>query len=225
MKIKKYIKHLNNSPSFLSCMHKTIAQTNVISAKSIRPTKSLTYILGNETGTIKKHPQDIKRSTYCPNLTRSVLKYLSSHPNARNLYLLGVKYIDKKGGDIQAGISETRHCNESPIDNALRGLTEELHISIDKNSLCKFGEKYNHHHFVIEINDSSQYTFVDIENILPDPTKDDNISKSKASVYIFGTLENLLPILQKYQAPTGNCKSHDPIDFLCMIPFLDLKNF
>lgn len=223
MKIKKYIKHVNKNLSFLSCMHKSIAQTNVVSSKSFSPNKSSTYIIGNEGGIIEKNSIEIKRSTYCPNLTRSVLNNLASHKNAKKLYLLGVKYIDKKGGDIQAGISETHHYNESPIDNALRGVTEELHISIEKNILRKFGEKYNHHHFVMEINNSSQYTFVDIENILPDPTKDDNTTKGKASVYVFGTLENLLPILQKYQPPTG--PPHDPIEFLCMIPFSDLKNF
>jgi hypothetical protein len=202
---------------------KLAVQTNLVSTKSFRPNKFSNYIIGNESGMIEKSSQEIKRSTYCPNLTHSVLKYLATNKNSKNLYLLGVKYIDKKGDDIQAGISETRHYNESSIDNALRGITEELHISIDKNSLCKFGEKYNHHHFIIEINDNSQYKFVDISNILPDPTLDDNTNKGKASVYVFGTLENLLPILQKYQPPTGS--PHDPIDFLCMIPFSDLKNF
>ncbi len=86
-------------------MHKSIAQTNVVSAKSFSPNKSSTYIIGNEGGIIEKNSIEIKRSTYCPNLTRSVLNNLASHKNAKKLYLLGVKYIDKKGGDIQAGDS------------------------------------------------------------------------------------------------------------------------
>jgi len=193
-------------------------------AKYFTPTKSSNYILGNEYGLIEKRPQDIIRSTYCPNITCNVLSHLSSHPNAKKLYLLGVKYIDKKGGDIQPGISETRHFNESAIDNALRGIIEELHISTEKNSLQKFGQKYSHDHFLMdEITNSNQYTFVDIFDIFPDPSKDDKNSKSRSSIYIFGTFENLLPILQKYQPPTG--PPHDPIDILCMIPFSDLKNF
>lgn len=180
------------------------------------------YIIGNTYGSIEKSNKEIKRSTYCPNITRNVYKYLIKHPNANNLYLLGVKYIDEKGGDIQAGISETRHYNESPIDNAQRGIIEELHISC-KSKLALFNKNYNHFHYMLEIIDTDEYTFVDIDNIHPDPSKDDKINKGKASVYVFGTLEVLLPILEKFQPPNG--PPHDPIDFLCLVPFSDLKNF
>lgn len=195
---------------------------------TFRPTSSFNYIIGNEHNLSEKHPSQIKRSTYCPNITPLVFKTLASHTNARNLYLLGVKYIEAKGGDIQAGISETRHYHELEIDNGIRGVNEELHIHIEKSSLKFFGQKFSFDHFIMdEIVNSSQYKIVDINDIHPDPSKDNKINKQTTCVYVFGTFENLLPILQAYQPPPLDKaeSKHDKIDHLCMIPFSDLKNF
>jgi hypothetical protein len=191
------------------------------------PASSTSYILGNENHLIEKRPEDIKRSTYCPNITCNVFKHLLTHPNARNLYLLGVKYSDSQGGDIQPGISETRHYDESSIDNAIRGIKEELHICIKNSSLRLFGRNYyrNHDHYQVEeIKSPKQYQLVNISEIDPHPENDNTKNKSKVSVYVFGTFENLLPILQAYQPPSPGSK-HDLIDYLCMVPFSDLKNF
>jgi len=70
------------------------------------PASSKSYILGNENHLIEKRPEDIKRSTYCPNITCNVFKHLLTHPNAKNLYLLGVKYSDSQDGDSQDGDSQ-----------------------------------------------------------------------------------------------------------------------
>jgi len=205
------------------------------------PASSKSYILGNENHLIEKRPEDIKRSTYCPNITCNVFKHLLTHPNAKNLYLLGVKYSDSQDGDsqdgdsqdgnfqgdIQAGISETRHYDESSIDNAIRGIKEELHICIKNSSLRLFGPNYhrNHDHYLVrEITGPNQYQLVDISEIDPHPENDNTKNKSKVSVYVFGTFENLLPILQAYQPPSPGSK-HDLVDHLCMVPFSDLNNF
>jgi hypothetical protein len=197
-----------------------------------RPSNSSNYIIGNKDTLFEKSPNTITRSTFCPNLTLGVYNKLSRHRNARNLYLLGVKYSDAKGGDIQAGISETRHYFESRDNNAIRGVKEELHISINKDSLELFGQKYSHDHFIMrEITSPNQYELVDIKDIHPDPSKDNKENKSTVSVYIFGTFDNLLPIIQAYQPPPPNSPDdnekpkHDPIDHLCMVPFSDLLNF
>jgi len=183
------------------------------------------YYLGAEGHIDRVESRGIKRSIYAPNLTRQVLTHLTTHPNAQNLFLLGVKYEvreDGTGGDIQAGISESGHIGESPIMNGFRGITEELHMRLARGfSLERFGRSRNHTHYYAEIRSEHDYSLVPIDQIRPDTSQDD---KGKASVYLFGTLDALEPIIRGYQPPAG-LLDHDAIDKLCAIPFSELRRF
>jgi hypothetical protein len=183
------------------------------------------YFFGGDGIIDRVNSMEIKRSTYVPNITPYVLAYLAALPNADNLYLLGVKYEDEIGGDIQAGIAESSLINESRIKNALRGITEELHIRLARGvELQTFGKYYNHTHYHAELG-PRDYSLVDISNINPNPSLDDKSSrKGKASVYLYGTFATLEPILRRYQPPNGR-KDHDKIEKLCAIPFSDLHMF
>ena len=87
------------------------------------------YIIGNKFSGNHISPSsgDIKFSTFLPNITRDVIRELintrQKNPNIK-LYLLGVKYIEERdkngiltGNDVQFGISETSHHNETAINN------------------------------------------------------------------------------------------------------------
>jgi hypothetical protein len=183
------------------------------------------YFLGAEDNLDHVDSRRIRLSTYVPNLTRQVLTSLTTHPNARNLFLLGVKYQDEQGGDVQAGISESAHVRESPGDTAFRGIREELHIQLSEGfTLNNYGHFRNHVHYFAEITSEQDYSLVPIDEIVPEPSKDDKVNKGKASVYLFGTLDVLEPILRGYQPPAGR-PNHDPIDKLCAIPFSELRRF
>ncbi len=183
------------------------------------------YYLGADELIDQVNSMEIRRSTYAPNLTRDVLAFLSTHPNAENLYLLGVKYEDAIGGDVQAGISESSHIRESRIVTALRGITEELHIRVVRwFHLEQFGSTRNHAHYYGQIR-PHDYDLVDIDNIHPNPSLDDKgPNKGKASVYLYGTFADLEPILRGYQPPNGRA-NHDQIEKLCAIPFSELHRF
>lgn len=184
------------------------------------------YYLGAE-GLIQRRPE-ITRSTYAPNITRKVLTHLTTHPNAQNLFLLSVKYEDERGGDVQPGISESAHVRESHIGTALRGITEELHLRVARGfHLTEFHDDdcpRHHKHYFAQISSERDYSLVPIDRIRPDPSRDDRVKKRKASVYLFGTLEALVPIIRAYEPPGGR-PDHDPIDKLCCIPFSELRRF
>ena len=123
----------------------TITNTRTNSPKTSSTTISLEdkYIIGNKFSGNHISPSsgDIKFSTFLPNITRDVIRELintrQKNPNIK-LYLLGVKYIEETdkngiltGNDVQFGISETSHYNETAINNANRGILEELQISLN----------------------------------------------------------------------------------------------
>jgi hypothetical protein len=148
------------------------------------------------------------------------------------LFLLGPKYDDREGGDIQFGVSETSHKRESAIDNALRGVEEELQIKLSPSLLeCSLVREYNdcrisHSHWVAKIS-SDDYTCPQKRDIKPKPHLDNKAQK--ASVYLYGTKEELLKILKNFIPFTyvadKTKRIHDPISDLAMIPFDDLESF
>lgn len=210
------------------------------------------YIIGNKFSGNHISPSsgDIKFSTFLPNITRDVIRELintrQKNPNIK-LYLLGVKYIEETdkngiltGNDIQFGISETSHHNETPINNANRGVLEELQISLNIRLKLyrEFKTKFkSHSHFIGYISSKDQYKFPEKDTIIPDPDSDNR--DQKASIYLYGEKKNLLPIVQNYEAfphyegkssPSGLQQSasgspHDPITDLVLIPFSDLERW
>jgi hypothetical protein len=82
----------------------------------------------------------------------------------------------------------------------------------------------HHKHYFAQISSERDYSLVPIDRIRPDPSRDDRVKKRKASVYLFGTLEALVPIIRAYEPPGGRL-DHDPIDKLCCIPFSELRRF
>ena len=198
------------------------------------------YMVGSE-GEISKIPaKDVKRSTYMPNETKNVastLIQIRDNNSGEKLYLLGSKYDDRVGGDIQFGISETSHIKESKITNARRGVKEELQIELRCNLL---GEKpsfdatfqknkllHNHSHWIAKISSDSDYSFPEKHEINPDPSQDNN--SQKASVYLYGTEEILRKIVENFipfeYVEDKTKRIHDAISSLAMIPFDDLESY
>ena len=71
-------------------------------------------------------------SKYLPNLSYDVILELNNLND--DLYLICVQYDIF---DIQFGISETSLIGETPIENAYRGIREELQIELNKDYLLK----------------------------------------------------------------------------------------
>lgn len=201
------------------------------------------YIIGNKLSGNHISPSsgDIKFSTFLPNITRDVIRELintrQKNPNIK-LYLLGVKYIEEQdkdgistGNDVQFGVSETSHHNETAINNANRGVLEELQISLNIRLKLhqEFKNKYTtHSHFIGYISSKDQYKFPEKDTIILDPSLDnkDTKNKKKASIYLYGEKKNLLPIVQNYEAfPHYEASPHDPITDLVLIPFSDLERW
>ena len=188
-------------------------------------------------GTMSPSSGDIKFSTFLPNITRNVIRELinirQKTPNIK-LYLLGVKYIEEidkdgiiTGNDVQFGISETSHHNETAINNANRGVLEELQITLNIRLKLyqEFKTKFkSHSHFIGYISSKDQYKFPEKDTIIPDPSLDNR--DQKASIYLYGEKKNLLPIVQNYEAfPIFKGSPHDPITDLVLIPFSDLERW
>jgi hypothetical protein len=191
------------------------------------------FVIGNKYGPLDN--SKIKRSTYTSSTIAKNLRKLIEHPQADILYLLGVKYRDSVGGDVQAGISETSHYYETPIQNALRGVREELHISLSSleelesetytKKRKKTREEITHTktHYSAQIQ-TGHYHTVQLRNIHPNPLDDDDTCS--ANVYLYGFYDDLLPILKAYEPPNPKRHpKHDKIDALCMIPFSQLESF
>jgi hypothetical protein len=194
------------------------------------------YIVGKKKTGGPIPASDVIRSSYKPNITREIIRSLiqirDENPEEK-LFLLGPKYDDREGGDIQFGVSETSHKRESAIDNALRGVEEELQIKLSPSLLeCSLVLEYkknrlSHSHWVAKISSDSDYTCPKKEDIKPNPSKDNKAQK--ASVYLYGTKEELLKILKNFIPFTyvadKTKRIHDPISDLAMIPFDDLESF
>ena len=226
----------------------TITNTRTTTNLNLNEVKTISledkYIIGNKFSGNHISPLsgDIKFSTFLPNITRDVIRELinirQQNPNIK-LYLLGVKYIEERdkngfytqGNDVQFGVSETSHYNETPINNANRGILEELQISLNiRLKLHKEFKNYStsHSHFLGYISSKDQYKFPEKDTIIPDPSLDikDTKNKKKASVYLYGEKKNLLPIVQNYEAfPHYQGSPHDPITDLVLIPFSDLERW
>ena len=203
-------------------------QVEVVVTVQHRPNTQ--FYIGNCWGVSRVGSSRIVRSNYRPRMTSQILRNLSRHPNAANLYLLGVQYRDENGGDVQAGMSETRHWHESAINNAMRGMEEEAHINVREDCLVQCNEEtFNrrgtwntHTHYLAHVS-AGDYQFVPLAHINPMPNMDDR--SCKASVYLYGTADDLLPILHAYEPPSVDLANHDPIQALCLIPFGQLESF
>ena len=181
-----------------------------------------TFIFGSVLGLSFQDTTSVKRTTYKTRLSSEMFQFLRRDPRASTLYLLGVRYND---GDVQAQITETSHKYENCKTNAIRGAKEELQINIAGVTLIEYGKekkkKRTNTHLYAEIK-RGQYNNIPLSQIHPNKSKDNKAFK--ASLYLFGTYEDLVPILEAYEDPNG-APGHDKIEELCMIPFAQLHTF
>ena len=218
----------------------TVKKEVTMVVKQVEVQQGPMYMVGGEREISKIPAKDVKRSTYMPNETKNVastLIQIRDNNSGEKLYLLGSKYDDRVGGDIQFGISETSHKKENEITNALRGVKEELQIELRCNLLSKEpdfnaefwkkGKKNYHSHWIAKISSDSDYTLPEKHEITPDSSK--NNTTQKASVYLYGTEETLRKIVENFKpfeyVEDETKRIHDAISSLAMIPFDDLESY
>ena len=172
------------------------------------------YILGNKDKII--YIENPIFSNYLPNLVYDIILELNNLND--DLYLICVQYDIL---DIQFGISETSVFGETPIENAYRGIREELQIDLNKD-LFLYGvfefNNYKHYHYMCNITDIENYTYNDTKNI---STKKKDNKNQKSSIYLYGKKKVLIQILKKYNKNNRN----DKIKNIVLTPFKDLKKW
>jgi hypothetical protein len=148
--------------------------------------------------------------------------------HSEQLYLLCPKNYAQKGNYVKAGISETCHFDEKPLDTLYRGVLEEAQIKLLGIPIHHFqvehhNKKYTHYFFHL----SSSKDYVHEIPIDPETLKDNR--NNKVVVYLFGTLANLQPILNSFEPFPYNDENRkkkiDPISNLVLIPFSQLFIF
>ena len=173
------------------------------------------YIIGNKDKII--YIENPIFSKYLPNLSYDIILELNNLND--DLYLICVQYDIL---DIQFGISETSLIGETPIDNAYRGIREELQIELNKD-LFLYGvfeviNEYKHYHYMCNITDNKNYTYNDTKNI---STKKYDNKNQKSSIYLYGKKNILIPILKNYNKNNSN----DKIKNIVLSPFKCLKQW
>lgn len=189
-----------------------------------------TYYISGPKGCIIS--QNHIKSSYRPAGLEKALDYLKNIQlnSAQPLYLVCPKYYPQKGNDVKAGISETAHHGETPLETVYRGVLEEAQIKLDVNKQplyhfsAQHGDK-NIEHYIFHLDSMSDY--VHSEPPEPEVWKDDK--NSKVMVYMIGTYPLVSPILESFKpfplSKDNKKKKIDPISNLVLAPLYNLDTF
>lgn len=204
------------------------SQTSYLDAL-IQPSKyTLNYYISGPKGCALTN--FLTTSPYFPAGLNQAFEMLGNIQNQHSepLYLLCPKNYAQKGDYVKAGISETCHFDETPIETMYRGVLEEAQIKLLGIPIHHFQVEHhskNYTHYFVHLSTPKDYQ----HEIPGEPETLKDNRNNKVVVYLFGTLASLEPILSSFKPFPYNYENRkkkiDPISNLVLIPFSQLFIF
>jgi hypothetical protein len=167
-----------------------------------------------------------KKSIFKPSnicvILRQMEQIIGADPEHDDIFVLAIKYDGVS--DTQFGISETSHKGEADDLVPRRGIVEELQIEyLPPLILMNPDARTGHFHWTGKISSSDDVLLIEDKTTITPLPQDANDKTRKGSVYLYGKLDVLKPIVENFQVLKGEL--HDPIQSLVLISYNSINEW